>query len=271
MKKCIALFLFINILCACSGTTKSLKQKEQHITKIIKDNYVEIKIPIKFSEIIEEAPTEFIDEETYLSLVDTKIKCLYSTGTNLPCNIKDNYLNLILVGYNNVKAIDFEITPPWNISELKNKGIDVIFDTTVLSYPIRKIFLRCKIKSCILYTNLNTTDTFSNDKISIVKKISFNKNRLKEIKQEQAKQLKEQVQEKLKREAEDERRHKKQNKICPYLFYTIRDIKYEYTISPPSVQLELGKNLIELTKEFQEYECHEWVSREYYKYKILGF
>ncbi len=312
MKKVIALFLFINISCFCSGMVALQRQSTQKLNKIVKEGneiyynaetghtqdvkmfiqdgmYAEIQIPLEFSEDIEETPKE-LPEKTQLVLERTNLLKMPSCSNcyidNIKVNVKYKDKNGIMTdksdiyaGYVkiNIKYKGKDIQPkqyyfrimkhwkdgidtlpamltllPEDIEEVRKAGIDTLFEVNPTS---NYITVECNKKSCLVYDD----DKNIVNKISVFKKVSFNKSKLKELfaEEKQAKiEAKRKEQEEIKRKAQEEKIKKRQHRIqqekCVPAIYILHQANYVYV--DPFLQKQA-------TDTFVQYNC-DVIARE---------
>lgn len=243
------------------------KEGHNNNVKMIKwDDYkAQIKIPVEYIENIEQTPQKLPNivkraldnlntiqcnyydasiDKNFLT-INTKYhwdnntdKCFYTIifGTLLfPITIfaffsdKDNVINIFQKGcsktLNSFSEEDqhFRIYIPWSAKELEEIGIKANITITP-----EDIFVSCNKKSCSI---LDMNNQFIN-KITIVKNISFNENKLDELlkkekkEQEEFEKLEKQrkAEEAKKKEEEDRKwreKRKLQKKECPGLYRTL--------------------------------------------------
>lgn len=297
MKKVIALFLFINISCFCSGMVALQRQSTQKLNKIVKEGneiyynaetghtqdvkmfiqdemYAEIQIPLEFSEDIEETPKE-LPEKTQSVLERTNLlkmipSCSNCYIDNIKVNVKYKDKNGIMTdksdiyaGYVKInlkykgkdiqpKQYYFRIMKNWDIEEVSKAGIDTLFEVNPTS---NYMVVECNKKSCLVYDdNKNIVN-----KISVFKKVSYNKSKLKELfaEEKQAKiEAKRREQEEIKRKAQEEKIKKRQHRIqqekCVPAIYILHQANYVYV--DPFLQKQA-------TDTYVQYNC-DVIARE---------
>lgn len=294
MKKLISLFLCINILLGCSGmqqlrTSEDYKKGHNEQVKyavIEKNKTAEIKIPVSYDVRYEgslpnELPEKLNKAFKYTPLtstagcegycrVDNNKLTVYLTYDRKSCG--GNYFFLLLSplllplimgvnmfecgglgsGLEMVSGLDIKIINPFEDLNQQNLGVDVRFNVTP-----DKMRISCSRKTCAVVDE----QKIPVNKIRIEKIISVNNKRIKELLAEEAEAERRKIEE-AERIAKHKREiQKKQKDICPSLIYTMTETGYQYKYSS-YVRLELAK-------EFQEYECGEWLSSQPMEYKML--
>lgn len=294
MKKLIALFLCINILFGCSGmqqlrTSENYKKGHNEQVKyavIDKNKTAEITIPVSYDVKYKGSLPEELPEKLKHTLEDIPLtntaRCkgycnidndkltVYLTYNRKSCG--GNYLLIFLSplllplimgvnmfecgglgsGLEMVSKPDITIVNPFEELNQQNLGVNVRFNIMP-----NGMTLSCSRKSCAVVDKQNIPV----NKIKIEKTISIDNKRIKELFAEEEKIKREEAKRKAKEERIKKEIQKKQGFICPSLLDTMTESGYKYKYSS-YVRLELAK-------EFQKYECGEWLSHQPMEYKML--